>query len=186
MKDEWDEVTPDLPVVATLGDDADRKAAGLIKHWDIKAEISRCSKAIHAAGGPDWVWDKLGSGSLVMTVCQELGVSTSAMQRWIARGGAERIASYTRAREAGAHTLAEQTIAIADEADRETVQVAKLRSDNRWRMAAKLNPDVYGDKAADININLGDIALDALRKRVVIDVSDVKPVHGDDDIEDNP
>jgi len=88
---------------------------------------------------------------------------------------------YTRARESGAHTLAEQTISIADQADRDTVQVAKLRSDNRWRMAAKLNPDAYGDKAAEININLGDIALDALRKRVIVDVSDVKPVHRLDD-----
>jgi len=48
-------------------------------------------------------------------------------------------------------------------------------------MAAKLNPDAYGDKAAEININLGDIALDALRKRVIVDVSDVKPVHRLDD-----
>ena len=63
----------------------------------------------------------------------------------------------------------------------DVVIVAKLRSDNRWRMAAKLNPDTYGDKAAEININLGDIALDALRKRVIVDVSDVKPVHGLDD-----
>ncbi len=183
MKDEWDEVTPELPVSApaTLGEDADRKAAGLMRHWDEKAETSRCSKLIHQHGGEAWVWDQLGSGVLVMSICDGLGVSTSAFHRWVSRGGETRTALYTRARESGAHTLAEQTISIADQADRDTVQVAKLRSDNRWRMAAKLNPDAYGDKAAEININLGDIALDALRKRVIVDVSDVKPVHGLDD-----
>ena len=177
MKDKWDEVTHEI---RTLGDDADRKAAGLIKHWDMKAETSKCSKLIHAHGGPDWVWDQIGSGMLVMTLCEQLGVSTSAFHRWVERGGEERTALYTRAREAGAHSLAEQTISIADMADRDTVQVAKLRSDNRWRMAAKLNPDVYGDKQQSmINIDLGSITLDALRKR---DVD--KPVHRLDDVED--
>jgi hypothetical protein len=177
MTDKWDEVDYE---VKTLGEDADRKTAGLIKHWDAKAETSRCSKLIHAHGGADWVWDQLGSGVLVMALCNQLGVSTSAFHRWVARGGEERTALYTRAREASAHYLAEQTISIADEADRETVQVAKLRSDNRWRMAAKLNPDVYGDKQQPmINIDLGNITLDALRKR---DVD--KPVHRLDDVED--
>jgi len=179
MTDKWDEVNYE---VKTLGDDADRKAAGLIKHWDEKAETSRCSKLIHAHGGADWVWDQLGSGVLVMALCDQLGVSTSAFHRWVARGGAERTALYTRAREAGAHTLAEQTISIADEADRDTVQVAKLRSDNRWRMAAKLHPEVYGEKQqALVNIDLGGITLDALRKRVVDN-----PVHGLDEVRVNP
>jgi hypothetical protein len=57
------------------------------------------------------------------------------------------------------------------------VQLAKLRSDNRWRMASKLNPEVYGDKQQPlINIDLGTMALDALRKRVI----DVTPVYGID------
>ena len=179
MKDQWDEETMEI---RTLGDDADRKAAGLIKHWDMKAETSKCSKLIHAHGGADWVWDQLGSGMLVMTLCDQLGVSTSAFHRWVERGGAERTALYTRAREAGAHSLAEQTISIADQADRDTVQVAKLRSDNRWRMAAKLNPDVYGDKQAPlVNIDLAGITLDALRQRVV-----APPVHRVDDVGENP
>jgi hypothetical protein len=55
------------------------------------------------------------------------------------------------------------------------VQLAKLRSDNRWRLAAKLNPETYGDKQQPlINIDLGSMALDALRKRVI----DVTPVNG--------
>ena len=178
-KDQWEEVPMQ---VKTLADDADRKAAGLIKHWDLKAETSKCSKLIHLHGGADWVWDQLGSGMLVMTLCDQLGVSTSAFHRWVERGGPERTALYTRAREAAAHTLAEQTISIADQADRDTVQVAKLRSDNRWRMAAKLNPDVYGDKQAPlVNIDLAGITLDALRKRVVD-----KPVHGVDVVGENP
>ena len=65
MKDGWDEITPELPVSApaTLGEDADRKAAGLIKHWDEKAETSRCSKLIHQHG------ERLGCGTSSAQVC---------------------------------------------------------------------------------------------------------------------
>lgn len=178
-KDQWEEVPMQ---VKTLADDADRKAAGLIKHWDLKAETSKCSKLIHLHGGADWVWDQLGSGMLVMTLCDQLGVSTSAFHRWVERGGPERTALYTRAREAAAHTLAEQTISIADNADPGNIQKAKLQSDNRWRMAAKLNSESYGEKQSPLlNINLGDITLDALRKRVID-----KPVYGLDDVRENP
>ena len=177
----WDEVEVPQVKLKTLADHADEQALALKGQYDLKAETSKCSKAIHAMGGAEWVWDQLGSGVLVTAICDMLGVSTHSLHRWVERGGEARAALYARAREAGAHTLAEQTISIADMATKEDVQVAKLRSDNRWRMASKLNADAYGDKQAQINVNIGDLALDALRKRSVIDVEDVKPVHRLDD-----
>ena len=70
--------------------------------------------------------------------------------------------------------MAEETIAIADAATPQDVQVAKLRIDTRWRMAAKTDAEQFGDRQAPlINIDLGSMALDALRLREV-----VKPVHG--------
>ena len=90
-------------------------------------------------------------------------------------GGEARRSAYTHARTRAAQSLAEETIDIADAASVQEVQLAKLRSDNRWRLAAKLNPETYGDKQQPlINIDLGSMALDALRKRVI----DVTPVNG--------
>ena len=59
--------------------------------------------------------------------------------------------------------------------------MAKLRIDTRWRMAAKTDAEQFGDRQTPlVNIDLGSLALDALRLREV-----VKPVHGlvdDDDL----
>jgi len=47
--------------------------------------------------------------------------------------------------------------------------VAKLRVDTRRWLASKQAPDEYGDKQAPlVNIDLGSMALDALRKRTVV------------------
>jgi hypothetical protein len=51
--------------------------------------------------------------------------------------------------------------------------VAKLRVDTRRWLASKQAPDEYGDKQAPlVNIDLGSLALDALRKRTVVSVDD--------------
>lgn len=78
--------------------------------------------------------------------------------------------------------MAEETIAIADAATPADVQVAKLRIDARWRMASKTDAAQFGDRQVPlVNIDLGSLALDALRLRSVD-----KPVHGLDDMRENP
>jgi hypothetical protein len=53
------------------------------------------------------------------------------------------------------------------------VQLAKLRCDRRAWLAGKLNDD-YSDKPAPlVNIDLGSLALDALRHRSVTPVNGV-------------
>ena len=181
MQDKWDEVEA-LPSIQrpTLAAMADQGALAIAKAQDLKAEVSKCSKMIHANGGEDAVWQWLEEGLTVLSVCQRLGVSASAMDRWVNRGGEERRAAYARARARGAQSLAEQTISIADEATPQDVQVAKLRIEQRWKMASKLNPTDFGDRPAEININLGDVTLAALRKREITDVIDVTPVNESD------
>ena len=68
----------------------------------------------------------------------------------------------------GANTLADQTLEIVDTATIEEVQLAKLRTDIRLKLAAKHNRVYYGDAQSPLlNIDLGGLALDALRKRQV-------------------
>ena len=180
MSEKWDEVEA-IPTGKTLSQEADRSALAIKQAHDLKAETSKCSKQIHAIGGEEAVWSMLERGSTVIAVAEHLGVSVSAIDRWVQRGGETRREAYARARARGGQSLAEESILIADQATPQDVQVAKLRIDTRWKMAGKLNPNEYGDKAQEININLGDITLSALRKREIIDVEDVKPVNGADE-----
>lgn len=178
---------------ATLAEAAERRTEVQMEHKQrlamrgqvAKAEKGMVNKLIHAFGGEAAVLDELGSGATIDGLSRRLGFSASSFYDWVDRGGQARADAVARARARGAHSLAESTVDIADDLvgaeSNVEVQVAKLRSDNRWRLAAKLNPDAYGEKQAQININLGDIALSALRKREVIDVEDVKPVNGLDD-----
>ena len=70
-----------------------------------------------------------------------------------------------RARTRGGQSLAEQTLEIADSATPQEAQVAKLRVDTRRWLASKMNEE-YSDKQQPlVNIDLGSMALDALRKR---------------------
>ena len=187
---DWDEIEA-MPqeigkaVPMTMAEVADRSAANIAKAQDLKEETSKCSKAIHAFGGEQAVWDALGGGMTVLGLAETLKVSTAALDRWVQRGGEARRDAYARARVRGGQSLAEQAIQIADEIEVESengrINKAKLRIDQRWRMASKVDPDSFGDRQAQININLGDIALSALRKREVIDVEDVRPVNGLDD-----
>lgn len=160
----------------TLAEVADQSAANLVNAHVKKAEISLANKAIHKYGGEEAVLESIASGCTVTALCRVLDIGATTFDRWVDRGGDARRESYARARTRAAQSLAEQTIDIADAATIQEVQLAKLRSDNRWRLASKLNPETYGDKQQPlVNIDLGSLALDALRKRVV-----VMPVNGID------
>jgi transposase-like protein len=155
---------------------ADQSAMHLAAAHNKKAELSVANKAVHAFGGEAAVLESIASGCTISALCKVLGVAVTTFDRWVDRGGEARRSAYAHARTRAAQSLAEQTIDIADAATVQEVQLAKLRSDNRWKMAAKLNPETYGDKQQPlVSINLGDMALDALRKRVI-----VMPVNGTD------
>lgn len=168
--------------VTTTSELAERNAQNIAAHQAQKAEVKRCSRVIHAFGGEQAVWDALEAGVLTKALCQQLDVHVSTFNRWVERGGEERTASYARARARGAHSIAEDALTIADEASPADVQVARLRVDTRKWIAGKLNPDEYSDKQQPaVSIDLGSLALDALRLRSVD-----KPVYDPDEDRVNP
>ena len=132
-----------------------------------KAETSQVNKKIHAFGGEMAIADKLSEGQTVLGLARTLGISHTAFYDWVDRGGEARAAALARARARGGQSLAEQTLEIADSATPQEAQVAKLRVDTRRWLASKMNEE-YGDKQqALVNIDLGSMALDALRKRSI-------------------
>jgi len=149
----------------TLSEIADQGASNIVAAQKKKAEISIANKAIHAFGGEDAVIEFIASGGTISALCKVLGVGNTTFDRWVEKGGEARQAAYARARTRAAQSLAEQTIDIADAATIQEVQLAKLRCDRRAWLASKLS-DEFSDKQQPlVNIDLGSLALDALRKR---------------------
>lgn len=153
----------------TLSELADNIAARQMTQREVAAvdrqEMSTINKKIHAFGGEAMVFDHISQGKTVDSVIKALGVSIGGFYKWIDRD-AKRGELLTRARTRGGQSLAEQTLEIADSATPQEAQVAKLRVDTRRWLASKMAPDDYGDKQQPlVNIDLGSMALDALRKR---------------------
>ena len=137
-----------------------------------KAETSLVNKKILAFGCEVAIVDRLSKGETVLGVARTLGISHTAFYDWVDRGGEARAAALARARARGGQSLAEQTLEIADSASPQEAQVAKLRVDTRRWLASKMNEE-YGDKQQPlVNIDLGSMALDALRKRSITHTED--------------
>lgn len=138
-----------------------------------RKEATEVNKKIHAFGGELAIVDKLSEGETVLGLARTLGISHTAFYDWVDRGGEARAAALARARTRGGQSLAEQTLDIADSATPQEAQVAKLRVDTRRWLASKMAPDDYGDKQQPlVNIDLGSMALDALRKRSITNTDD--------------
>lgn len=150
--------------LTTAADIADKRA---IEQYN-RAEMSKTNKAIHAFGGEARIIDRIASGQTVVSLCDELGITGGRFYDWVNKSE-ERRAALARAREVSAHSLVEQTAEIVDTATPENVAVAKLRAENRWRMAKAYNKAEYADQSGPmVNISLGDMMLDSLRKRSVM------------------
>jgi hypothetical protein len=132
-----------------------------------RKEATEVNKKIHQFGGELAIVDKISQGETVLGLARALGISHTAFYDWVDRGGEARAAALARARTRGGQSLAEQTLDIADAASPQEAQVAKLRVDTRRWLASKMNEE-YSDKQQPlVNIDLGSMALDALRKRSV-------------------
>lgn len=76
--------------------------------------------------------------------------------RWV-NSNKQRRRRMKEAREIAADILVSQTVAIADNADPITANVAKLRIDSRWKTASKWKPEEYGDKR-QIDVRTGELS----------------------------
>jgi hypothetical protein len=151
----------------TLAEIADQGAVNIAATQAKKAEISVANKAIHKFGGEDAILEFIASGGTISALCKVLGVGNTTFDRWLEKGGETRRTAYARARVRAGQSLAEQTIDIADAATPQEAQVAKLRVDTRRWLASKLSEEFSDKQQPLVNIDLGSMALDALRKRSV-------------------
>ena len=130
-----------------------------------KTITARAHATIRKAGGELFIFDAVSSGRSLKAIAAELGVSRPVLSAWC--NAAIRRESYRQARQAAADALVEEGLAIADGVrDPSEVPGAKLRSDFRKWMAARMNAESWGEpRGASIEINLGALHLEALRNR---------------------
>jgi len=130
--------------------------------------------------GEEPVAELLESAMPIAEVCRQLKVGKRALMEWL-ESEPERAGLLSRARARAAHHLAEQALDIADDVDGET-QRDRLRVDTRKWLAAKWNPKEYSEQkqGVAVQVNIGDMHLDALRHSAVT-VQPIKQPDGDDD-----
>ena len=156
----------------TMAEVADQIVERQLKQKEVaqieRQEMSAINKKIHAFGGDAMMFDHLAQGKTVDSLIKLLGISIGGFYKWVEKD-AKRGELLIRARTRGGQSLAEQTLDIADSATPQEAQVAKLRVDTRRWLASKMAPDEFGDRQQPlVSINLGEMALDALRKRTIV------------------
>jgi hypothetical protein len=104
----------------------------------------------------DTICERLSNGESLRGICRDDGMpQLSTVWRWMV-DNEERRNQYMRAREEQADTLADEIVAIADNAT--DAQIARLQVDARKWFASKVAPKKYGDKT-DITSNGNTIAV---------------------------
>lgn len=96
----------------------------------------------------DKMLEEIASGRSVISLCREEDWTPNAdtWYRWMYKidGLSDR---YTRAKSISSEFHADQILAIADSADNQNYQVARLQIDSRKWVASKLVPNKYGEKS---------------------------------------
>lgn len=103
---------------------------------------------------------------------KHIGVSRALLDKWVKKGGDERQRRKEQAIKASAETLVEQGQEILDELAESAgvlltgpeVQLANSRANYRMKMAEVRDRDKFGDRSANVNVNLnvGDLHFEAL------------------------
>ena len=102
--------------------------------------------------GIDWtekletaILECIESGDPLRRAAAKNGISDSAIIRHV-QDDAEFAKRYARAKEIQLEHLADEILTIADSADNDSCQVARLQVDSRKWLLSKLVPKKYGDK----------------------------------------
>lgn len=103
---------------------------------------------------------RVAEGETLKEFCKSKAIPYSLVAKYIAETPLVK-AQYDAALAMWADALAQESIGIVDGATYETASVAKLRSETRLKVAAKLDRERYGEREAprvQVDIRLGDIA----------------------------
>ena len=116
----------------------------------------------------EMIFSMVESGKSIADICIDLGIGKRALDEWIEEN--DHSAMNTRARTRAADLMACDTIKIADGMDVDHAQRDVQRIRTRQWLAERWDQKTYGlQKAQQININVQDLRMAALRHVEVID-----------------
>lgn len=116
----------------------------------------------------EMIFSMVESGKSIANICIELGISKRALDDWIEEN--DHGAMITRARTRAADLLACETIEIADGMADSNPQRDVQRIRTRQWLAERWDQKTYGlQKAAQVNINIQDLRMAALRHTEVLE-----------------
>jgi hypothetical protein len=136
-----------------------------------RPKLGAFSQKIEQLGGDDWFFDQVAKPTTMQKIAEQVGCSRPQLYMWMdaKEGRRER---YEQAKKIAAHGYAEDSSAVVEElADKPVepamVQLAKLRAEQKWKMAAVLDRDTYGDKSGGVSltIDIGQLHLEALKAK---------------------
>ena len=120
---------------------------------------------IEKMGGQEALLDRISNGDTIGKIAEEIGISRTFLSwRLNAQPGMkERL---VEARKGRADKWADDALSIADNVpeDPNAINKAKVRIETRKWLAGVDDPDRYGQKAAQVNVSIGGLHLDALRR----------------------
>ena len=116
----------------------------------------------------DMIFSMIEAGKSIADICIDLGIGKRALDDWIEEN--DHGAMITRARMRAADLMACDTIKIADGMDVDHAQRDVQRIRTRQWLAERWDQKTYGlQKAQQVNINIQDLRMAALRHVEVID-----------------
>ena len=117
------------------------------------------------------------AGKTMSQICYATGLCKTAIYAWQDQTP-EHAELFARARARAAHDLVDEALEIADNADPEEIQKAKLRVQTRQWTAERWNRKDYGQAKAEVAISISGLHIEALKRRhsdAPHDVTDVVP-----------
>ena len=151
------------------------------------AELERVSAGAGKTPS-EFVYDYIASGKTMTDLAEFLGCSRSYASRHL-NADPEIAKALDRARRDSADAMAEDTLKITDalaaridageEVPQERITVLREQNNMRKWLAAANNPDRFAAKDRGVQINIGDLHLDAMRKMKTIN-SSTPPEGGDE------
>ncbi|WP_028491436.1 hypothetical protein [Thioalkalivibrio sp. ALE19] len=127
--------------------------------------ITRAAHAtIRKAGGEAYVFGQVAEGRTLKAIAEDLGISRQILSTWCNRP--QRRDALTRARQEAAGALMDEALAITDNAEEDAtaLQKVKQQADLRKWLAGRLSPQQWGDTGPGVQVNIGQLHLDALRQ----------------------
>lgn len=121
---------------------------------------------IDAAGGVERILQRIADGETMKQIADTFGVSRSFLS-WKINGMEGMKERILQARRSRAEKLAEETLTLADNVGTtnptEIKKVSEQIKVRQW-LAGVDDPDRFGAKQAQVNVTIGGLHLDALRK----------------------